>query len=77
MLNNISVSAKRAAGERRNGSVFVKNKPASELWTKVQNHNPFLNIMNHRKHSSQIFREAVRDFETRGRPCFYGVRAEY
>ena len=75
---DVSVQKRRAEGERRNSTAFRPNatdsSTASQFWTKPHKQAYHPTMLNHRKHSSKIFREAVGGPDKKGRPCFFGVR---
>lgn len=75
---DISVTNKRQLGERRNSLAFRRNSTDSQsvsiFWTKPHVQKALPIMLNHRKHSSKIFREAVGGYDKKGRPCFFGVR---
>ena len=75
---DISVESKRRSGEKRNSLAFRPNatdsNSVSKFWVNPQSQRALPVMLNHRKHSSKIFRESVGGFDKKGRPCFFGVR---
>ena len=56
---NISVTFHRYLGEKRGAHNFLRKRPEPVSMNSINKINPFATFMNHRKHESKIYREAI------------------